>query len=89
MQAASSLNQSHVQLHEYISLKVHYKAVNTLAVRWADTRLYTNAHFHRDYYYKLRKLGGLQGTTTKSVRSILQFLKYFTGRLGMSESLYH
>ena len=58
MQAASSLNQSHVQLHAYISLKVHYKAVKTLAVRWADTRLYTNAHFHRDYYYKLRKLHG-------------------------------
>ena len=43
-----------------------------------------NAHFHRDYY-KRRKLGGLLGTTTKSVRSILQFSKYFTGRLGRSQ----
>ena len=45
----------------------------------------TNAHFHRDYY-KRRKLGGLLGTTTKLVRSILSFSKYFTGRLGRSES---
>ena len=35
------------------------------------------AHFHRDYY-KRRKLGSLMGTTTKSVRSILQCSKYFT-----------
>ena len=45
----------------------------------------TNAHFHRDYY-KRRKLGGLQGTTTKSVRSILLFSKCFTVRLERSEA---
>ena len=28
------------------------------------------------------------GTTTKSVRSILQLSKYFTGQLGRSESSY-
>ena len=43
-----------------------------------------NAHFHRDYY-KRRKLGGFLGTTTKSVRSILPFSKYFTGRLGRAQ----
>ena len=32
----------------------------------------TYARFHRDYYRR-RKLDGLLGTTTKSVRSILQF----------------
>ena len=35
MQAASSLNQSHVQLHAYIS----YKAIKILALRWVGTRL--------------------------------------------------
>ena len=45
MQAASSLNQSHVQLHAYIPtsstfpLQVHYKAIKILAVRWVGTRL--------------------------------------------------
>ena len=34
------------------------------------------------------KLGGLLGTTTKSVRTILLFSKYFAGQLGRSESLY-
>ena len=32
----------------------------------------TNAHFQTGDYYKRRKLGGLLGTMTKSVRSILQ-----------------
>ena len=36
----------------------------------------TNAHFHRDYY-KRRKLGGILGILVS---------KYFTGRLGRSES---
>ena len=66
-------------------LKVHYKAIKILAVT-TEVGWY-EAHFHRDYY-KRRKLGGLMGTTTKSVRSILQFSKYFTGRLGSSESLF-
>ena len=34
-----------------------------------------------------RESAGL-GTTTKSVCSILQFSRYFTGRLGRSESVY-
>ena len=45
-----------------------------------------NAHFHREYY-KQRKLGSLLGTT-KSVCTILQFSKYFTGCSGRSWSLY-
>ena len=49
--------------------------------RWLGTRLVHT-------YYKRRKLGGLLGTTTKSVRIILLFFKYFTGRLGRSESSY-
>ena len=60
-------------------LKVHYKAIK---MRWLDME--ANAYFHRDYY-KQRKLGGLLGMTTKSLRIIL---KYFTGCLGRSESLY-
>ena len=35
-----------------------------------------------------RKLGGVLGTTTKSVHIILPFSEYFTGRLGRSESLH-
>ena len=42
--------------------------------------------FHSDYY-KQRKLGRILGTTTKSVRIILPLSKYFTRRLGRSESL--
>ena len=67
-------------------LKIHYKAIKILAVRWVGTRLLMQI-FHRDFY-KRRKLGSLLGMTTKSVCSILQLSKYFTGRLGRSESLY-
>ena len=51
-------------------LKVHYNC----EVGWYEA---TNAHFHRDYY-KRRKLGGLLGTTTKSVRSTDFQIFYWT-----------
>ena len=45
------------------------------------------ANFHR-LLQAMKAIGGLLGMITKSVRIILWFSRYFTGRLGKSEGLY-
>ena len=82
MQAASSVEPvscTVTRIHFHIKYTIKYWL-------WGGLVQATNAHFHRDYYKRRNCMGGLLGMTTKSVRSIIQFSKYFTGRLGRSEA---
>ena len=75
--------QNALRLVEFHINIVHYKAIEILAVRWLGTRL---MHIFKEIL-QARKLGGLLGTTTKSVCLLFSTqIEYFTGRLGRSEN---
>ena len=69
-------------------LKVHYKAIKILVVRWVGTRLLKHIFTETIYYIQVTKAGRSPENDDEVSTFNLTISKYFTGQLGRSESLY-